>query len=80
MQIRCVLSVLHYAYYARFKRVALCKLGAGQRDNLTYQSLISQIEKGLNKGYTEKEVVTAVISVQSKLTYLEGLTGIVICL
>ena len=52
----------------------------GQKDNLTYQSLISQIESGLKKGYTESKVVTAVIrSIQAGLelrSYLEGLTGL----
>ena len=52
----------------------------GQKDKLTYQSLISQIESGLKKGYTESEVVTAVIrSIQAGLqlrSYLEGLTGL----
>jgi hypothetical protein len=52
----------------------------GQKDRLTYQSLISQIETGLKKGYTEPEVVTAVIrSIQAGLqlrSYLEGLSGL----
>ena len=52
----------------------------GQKDKLNYQSLISQIESGLKKGYTESEVVTAVIrSIQAGLqlrSYLEGITGL----
>ena len=52
----------------------------GQKDKLTYQSLISQIETGLSKGYTEKEVINAVIrSVQAGLqlrSYLEELAGL----
>ncbi len=52
----------------------------GQKDKLTYQSLISQIEAGVKKGYKEPEVVTAVIrSIQAGLqlrSYLEGLSGL----
>lgn len=52
----------------------------GQKDKLTYQSLISQIDAGLKKGYTETEVATAVIrSIQAGLqlrSYLEGLSGL----
>ena len=50
----------------------------GQKDKLGYQALISQIEAGLTKGYTEKEVVSAVIrAVQPGLqlrSYLENMT------
>lgn len=31
----------------------------GQRDRLTFSSLTSQIEGGLNKGYPEQEIVDA---------------------
>jgi len=34
---------------------------AGQKDKLGYQALISQIEAGLAKGYSDKEVVSAVV-------------------
>ena len=48
----------------------------GQKDKLGYQSLISQVEAGLRKGYTELEVVNAVIrAVQPGLqlrSYQEG--------
>ena len=33
----------------------------GQKDKLGYQALISQIEAGLTKGYSDKEVVSAVV-------------------
>lgn len=52
----------------------------GQKDKLTYQSLISQMETGISKGYSEKEVVSAVVrSIQAGLqlrSYLEGLSGL----
>ncbi|CAB4032757.1 Hypothetical predicted protein, partial [Paramuricea clavata] len=48
----------------------------GQRDKLGYQSLMLQVEIGLGKGYTNKEIVTAVIrAVQPGLqlrSYLES--------
>lgn len=48
----------------------------GQKDNLPFTSLIHQIEGGLVKGYTEAEIVEAVIkSVRPSLklrSYLEG--------
>ena len=34
----------------------------GQREKLSYVSLIRQIEVGLDRGYSEGEVVNAVIS------------------
>ena len=34
----------------------------GQKDKLSYVSLIRQIEAGIDKGYTEKEVIQAVIN------------------
>ena len=47
---------------------------------MTYQFLISQIETGLKKGYTQSKVVTAVIrSIQAGLqlrSYLERLSGL----
>ena len=52
----------------------------GQKDKLAYQSLISQIEVGLGKGYTEEEVTNAVVrSIQagSQLrSYLEALSDL----
>ena len=52
----------------------------GQKDKLVYQSLISQIEIRLGKGYTEEEVTHAVfrfIQAGSQLrSYLEGLNGL----
>ena len=33
----------------------------GQNEKLGYQSLISQIEEGLTKGYSDKEVVSALV-------------------
>ena len=48
----------------------------GQKDKLGYQSLMLQVEIGLGKGYTHKEIVTAVIrAVQPGLqlrSYLES--------
>jgi hypothetical protein len=48
----------------------------GQKDKLGYQSLMLQVEIGLGKGYTAKEIVTAVIrAVQPGLqlrSYLES--------
>ncbi|CAB4014373.1 Retrovirus-related Pol poly from transposon opus [Paramuricea clavata] len=48
----------------------------GQKDKLGYQSLMLQVEIGLGKGYTDKEIVTAVIrAVQPGLqlrSYLES--------
>ncbi len=48
----------------------------GQKDKLGYQSLMLQVEMGLGKGYTDKEIVTAVITaVQPGLqlrSYLES--------
>lgn len=52
----------------------------GQKDKLTYQSLISQIETGLRRNYSDKEVVLAVIrAVQPGLqlrSYLESVSEI----
>jgi hypothetical protein len=52
----------------------------GQKDKLTYVSLIRQVEVGLRKGYLEKDVVNAVIrSISPGLklrSYLEGLEEI----
>ncbi|RUA05109.1 MAG: hypothetical protein DSY43_05325 [Gammaproteobacteria bacterium] len=52
----------------------------GQKDKLTYQSLISQIETGLEKSYSSKEIVIAVIrAVQPGLqlrSYLESVTDL----
>ena len=51
---------------------------AGQKDKLGYQGLISQIEAGLAKGFSDKEVVSAVVrTVQPGLqlrSYLENMT------
>jgi hypothetical protein len=33
----------------------------GQQDKLLYQSLVSQIQNGIEKGYTENEIVMAVV-------------------
>ena len=48
----------------------------GQKDKLGYQSLMLQVEMGLGKGYTDQEIVTAVIrAVQPGLqlqSYLES--------
>lgn len=53
---------------------------AAQKDKLGYQSLISQIEAGLSKGYSEREVVDAVIRAIQPGTqlrsYLEGMVGL----
>ena len=50
----------------------------GKKDKLDYQTLISQIEGGLAKGYSDKKVVSAVIrAVQSGLhlrSYLKNMT------
>ena len=50
----------------------------GQKDKLGYQALISQIEAGPAKGYSDKEVVSAVVrAVQPGLqlrSYLENMT------
>ena len=52
----------------------------GQKDTLSYQALISQIESGLAKGYSDKEVVSAVVrSIQPGLqlrSYLENMTDL----
>ena len=52
----------------------------GQKDKLVCQSLISQIEIGLKKGYTEEEITNAVVrSIQAGLQlrgYLEGISGL----
>ena len=52
----------------------------GQKDKLGYQALISQIESGLAKGYSDKEVVSAVVrAVQPGLqlrSYLENMTDL----
>ncbi len=52
----------------------------GQKDKLGYQSLMSQVEIGLEKGYTDKEIITAVIrAVQPGLqlrSYLESVSGL----
>ena len=52
----------------------------GQKDKLTYQSLISQIEAGLKRSYSDQEVVLAVIrAVQPGLqlrSYLESVNNI----
>ena len=48
----------------------------GQREKLSYASLIRQIEVGLDRGYSEGEVVNAIInSISPDLqirSYLEG--------
>ena len=50
----------------------------GQKDKLGYQALISQVEVGLAKGYSDKEDVSAVVrAVQPGLqsrSYLENMT------
>ena len=52
----------------------------GQKDKLGYQALISQIESGLAKGYSDKEVVSAVVrAIQPGLqlrSYLENMTDL----
>lgn len=52
----------------------------GQKDKLGYQALMSQVEIGLEKGYADKEIITAVIrAVQPGIqlrSYLESLTGL----
>ena len=52
----------------------------GQKDNLGYQALISQIKAGLGKGYLDKEVVGAVVhALQPGLqlrSYLENMTEV----
>lgn len=52
----------------------------GQKDKLGYQALISQIESGLAKGYSDKEMVGAVVrAVQPGLqlrSYLENMTDL----
>ena len=52
----------------------------GQKDKLGYQSLISQIESGLKKQYSEAEVVNAVVrAVQPGLqlrSYLESVSNL----
>ena len=51
----------------------------GQKDKLAYQLLISQIEIGLGKGYTEEVTHAAVCFIQaaSQLrSYLVGLNGL----
>ena len=54
----------------------------GQKDKLTYQSLISQIETGLQRSYSDKEVVLAVIrAVQPGLqlrSYLESVVDLTV--
>ena len=51
----------------------------GQKEKLAYQALISQIEAGLTKGYSDKGVVSAVVrAVQPRLqlrSYLETMAG-----
>lgn len=53
----------------------------GHKDKLGYQALISQIEAGLTKGYTDKEVVSAVVrAVQPGLqlrSFLENMTKLI---
>ena len=39
----------------------------GQKDELGYQSLVFQIEAGLAKGYSDKEVVSAVVRAVSQV-------------
>jgi len=50
----------------------------GKKDKLGYQALVSQIEAGLAKGYSDKEVVSTVVrAVQPGLqlrSYLENMT------
>ena len=52
----------------------------GQKEKLGYQALISQIEAGLTKGYSDKEVVSAVVhAVQPGLqlrSYLETMVDV----
>ena len=51
----------------------------GQKENLGYQALISQIEAGLTKGYSDKEVVSAVVSAVQpvlQLSYLETMVDL----
>ncbi|CAH3039210.1 unnamed protein product, partial [Porites lobata] len=52
----------------------------GQKEKLGYQALISQIEAGLTKGYSDKEVVSAVVrAVQPGLqlrSYLETMVDL----
>ena len=50
----------------------------GYKDKLGYEALISQIESGLAKGYSDKEVVSAIVhAAQPGLqlrSYLENMT------
>ena len=52
----------------------------GQKEKLGYQALISQIEAGLTKGYSDKEAVSAVVrAVQPDLqlrSYLETMVDL----
>jgi len=52
----------------------------GQKDKLTYQSLISQIETGIQRNYSDKEIAVAVIrAVQPGMqlrSYLESVTDL----
>ena len=44
----------------------------GQKDKLGYQALMSQIEAGIAKGYSDKEVVSAVQPGLQLRSYLEN--------
>ena len=53
----------------------------GQKDKLGYQALVSQIEAGLAKGYSDKEVVCAVVrAVQPGLQARENLLKCTHCM
>ena len=69
-------NVLHNSMFRREFRIIGQVGEAGQKDKLSYVSLIRQVEAGLERGYSEKEIVNAIINAISPglqiRSYLEG--------
>eukprot|EP00112_Aurelia_sp_Birch-Aquarium-sp1_P009685 Seg2108.5 transcript_id=Seg2108.5/GoldUCD/mRNA.D3Y31 product="hypothetical protein" protein_id=Seg2108.5/GoldUCD/D3Y31 len=69
-------NVLHNSMFRREFRIIGQVGEVGQRDKLSYVSLIRQVEAGLERGYAEKEIVNAIINAISPglqiRSYLEG--------
>ena len=45
---------------------------AGQKDKLTYVSLLKQVEEGKDKGFSDKKIVNAIIKATTRRLYLRN--------
>ena len=69
-------NILHNSMFRREFRIIGQVGEVGQKDKLSYVSLIRQVEAGLERGYSEREIVNAIINAISPglqiRSYLEG--------